>query len=209
MMICTIDCRTHKVRCTCINSDVFLIDMLLMNCLSYKTAIWSKHKSSKLCIDCNITHSGRNKYFFVYFADTLTDLSDIIRSLIWFVSDSNTTGKVDKLHMSACLFLKFHCHFKHLFRQHRIILICHSIACKECMDTEFLGTFFLQNLECFKNLFCCHTIFGISRIISFAYLNSSSGVSLEENMISPSLHPIALDIINSVMEEQSQPQPYS
>ena len=136
-----------------------------MDCLSYQATIRSHHETSHLCIDCNITHSGRNKYFFVYFADTLTNLSDIIRSLIWFVSDSNTTGKVDKLHMSACLLLKFHCHFKHLFRQHRIILICHSIACKECMDTEFLGTFFLQDLECFKNLLCCHTIFGISGVV--------------------------------------------
>ena len=45
--------------------------------------------------------------------------------------------------------------------------------------------------------------------ISSAYLNSFSGVSLEENMISPFLQPTALAIISSVSEEQSQPQPYS
>ena len=37
----------------------------------------------------------------------------------------------------------------------------------------------------------------------------AAGVSLEENMISPFLQPIALESISSVMEEQSQPQPYS
>lgn len=45
--------------------------------------------------------------------------------------------------------------------------------------------------------------------ISSAYLNSLSGVSLEENIMSPFLHPIALESISSVMDEQSHPQPYS
>ena len=38
---------------------------------------------------------------------------------------------------------------------------------------------------------------------------SSSGVSLEENIISSPLAPIASQSISSVSEEQSQPQPYS
>jgi hypothetical protein len=45
--------------------------------------------------------------------------------------------------------------------------------------------------------------------ISSAYLNSLSGVSLEENIMSPFLQPIALESISSVMDEQSHPQPYS
>ena len=36
-----------------------------------------------------------------------------------------------------------------------------------------------------------------------------SGVSLEENIMSSPVAPIALESISSVMEEQSQPQPYS
>jgi len=45
--------------------------------------------------------------------------------------------------------------------------------------------------------------------ISFAYTNSSAGVSLEENMISSPDIPISWDSISSVMEEQSAPHPYS
>ena len=44
---------------------------------------------------------------------------------------------------------------------------------------------------------------------SFAYSNSSEGVSLEENIIASPVAPIAFESISSVFEEQSQPQPYS
>ena len=42
-----------------------------------------------------------------------------------------------------------------------------------------------------------------------AYSNSSAGVALEENIISLPVMPIALLNINSVLEEQSHPKPYS
>ena len=80
--------------------------MLLMDCFCDKAAIRSHHETAKLCIDCNITHSGRNKYFFVYFADTLTDHTDIIWLLIRFIRNSDTTGKVDEFNVCTCLLLK-------------------------------------------------------------------------------------------------------
>ena len=43
----------------------------------------------------------------------------------------------------------------------------------------------------------------------FASTNSSAGVSLDENMISSPLNPILSDIISSVSDEQSVPQPSS
>ena len=42
-----------------------------------------------------------------------------------------------------------------------------------------------------------------------AYTNSSGGVSLDENIISSPLHPIAFESISSVFDEQSVPHPYS
>ena len=42
-----------------------------------------------------------------------------------------------------------------------------------------------------------------------AIWNSSAGVSLEENMMFSPVMPHRSEIINSVMEEQSQPQPSS
>ena len=91
MMICAIDCRTHQVCCACIHANVFFVSMLLVNCFCNKSAVWSEHKSSKLCVDCHIPHSCRNKYFFVYLTHTFTDYSNIIRLLIRFVRNTDTT----------------------------------------------------------------------------------------------------------------------
>ncbi len=63
------------------------------------------------------------------------------------------------------LLLKFHCNFKQYFRKHRIILICYGITCKECMDTKFFAPFAFRILNASNNLFCCHSVFCISRII--------------------------------------------
>ena len=38
-----------------------------------------KHKSSKLCIDCNITHSGRTKNLIIYLVYPFTDNCNIVR----------------------------------------------------------------------------------------------------------------------------------
>ena len=136
-----------------------------MNCLRYQTAIRSHHKTSHLCIDCHISHSCRNQNFLIYLADALTDLTDIIRCLIRSVRDSHTTGKIDKLHMSACFLLQINCQLKQFSGKHRIILVSHCITCKERMNTKFLCSLSFQNLKCFEDLLCGHTIFGISRIV--------------------------------------------
>ena len=48
-----------------------------------------------------------------------------------------------------------------------------------------------------------------SPIVAKLYLIDNSPIPLEENIISAPLHPIALESISSVMEEQSHPHPYS
>ena len=158
MMICSIHCRAHQVNSTRIYSDVVLISILLMDCFCHKAAIRSHHKAAKLCVDCNISHSCRNKYFFINLADTLSDHTDIIRFLIRCVRNSNTTRKINKLNMYSCFFLKTYCLFKKNFCKHWIIIICHCIAGKECMNTEFFCAFCLQCLKCFCDLLCCHSI---------------------------------------------------
>ena len=77
-----------------------------MDCFCHKAAIRSHHKTTKLCVNCNISHSCRNKYFFINLADTLSDHTDIIRFLIRCVRNSNTTRQINKLNMYSCFFLK-------------------------------------------------------------------------------------------------------
>ena len=171
VMVSTIHSRTHQVCGTCIYTDVLFVRMLFMDCFCHKASIRSKHKTAKLCVNRHIAHSSRNKNLFVHFSYTFTDHLDIVRFLIRFVRDSHTTGKVDELDMYTGLFLKLNCYFKQSTCKCRIIFISYSITCKECMDTELFCAFGLQDLECLKNLFSCHTVFGISRIIHNAVGN--------------------------------------
>ena len=67
--------------------------------------------------------------------------------------------------MGSSFFLKFYSQFKHYFCKHWIIFVCYCIAGKKCMDTEFFGSFCFQCAERFKDLICCHSVFGIPRII--------------------------------------------
>ena len=164
-MISTIHSRTHQIYCTGIYADILFMCMLLMDCFCDKAAIRSHHETAKLCIDRNITHSFRNKYFFINLAETLTDHTDIIWLLIRFIRNSDTTGKVDEFNVCTCLLLKLHGKLKHNLCKHWIIIIGHCVACKECMDSELFGTFGFQDTECVKNLLGSHSVFCISGII--------------------------------------------
>ena len=112
MMISTVNGRTHQVCCTRIYTDVFLIDMLLMDCLRNETAIRSEHESSHLGIDSNIAHSSRNKYFIICFMNALTDHTDIVRLLVRCVRNSNTTGEVYETYVASGLVAQLNNQFK-------------------------------------------------------------------------------------------------
>ena len=143
VMISSVHSRTHQVNCTCIYTNIFFVCMLFMNCRCNQAPVRSHHKTSHLCIDCHIAHTGRYQYFFIYAAHTITNRTDIIWLLIWFIRDTYTTGQVNEFDMYTCFFLKLYCNFEQNFRKHRIILIGYCVTCKECMNTEFFGTFFL------------------------------------------------------------------
>src|SRR5699024_8785123 len=70
-----------------------------------------------------------------------------------------------KAYLSSCLFLKLYCQFKKLFCQHRIILVGHSIAGQESMDTKLLCSLCFQNTESLKKLLLSHSVLGISRSV--------------------------------------------
>ena len=150
VMVSSVHCRTHKVNRTCIYTNVFFMCMFLVDCSCNQASIRSHHETSHLCIDCDISHTCRYQYFFVYTADTITDRTNIIRLLIWFVRNTYTTGQVDEFDVYTCFLLKFYRNFKQYFRKHRIIFICYGITCKECMDTKFFCSFCFQNFESFK-----------------------------------------------------------
>ena len=90
-MISAVHCRTHKVNGTSVNTDIFLVCVLFVNCSSYKRTVRTHHKSAKFCAKFYITHSGRNKNFVKYLVNTLADNSNVVWLLVRSVRDTNTT----------------------------------------------------------------------------------------------------------------------
>ena len=82
MMVCTVDSRTHQVRCTCIQTDILFENMFLMDGCCDQMSIRCQHKTSHLCKDSHITHTCRNKNLIVNLVNALTDDFDIIRCFI-------------------------------------------------------------------------------------------------------------------------------
>ena len=171
MMICTVHSRTHQIRCARIYADILFMSMLLMDRFCNKASVRCKHKAAKLRVDCNIAHSGRNQHFLIYFPHAFTDHLDIIRFLIRFVRNSDTSGQIDEFNMRTRFLLKLYSNFKKHFRKSRVILVRHRIACKKCMDAEFLCPFCFQDLEGFKDLFGGHAVFRVARVIHDAVGN--------------------------------------
>ena len=71
----------------------------------HESAVRSQHEAAKLCEDRHVTHSCRNKNFLVNLSYALTDDLDIIRLLIRSVRDTDSTGEVNELDISAGLLL--------------------------------------------------------------------------------------------------------
>ena len=150
MMICTVDCRTHQVCCTRIYTNIFFICMFLMNCLCNQTTIRSHHKTSHLCINRHIPKTSRNQYFFKYFFNTCTDDAYIVRCLIRFVRNANTTGKIYKADADAKFLFDLNDQFKQCSCQCRIIIICYRVTYQKRMQTKFLHAFVTENAICLK-----------------------------------------------------------
>ena len=91
VMICSIHGRSHKICCTGINTDIFLVNVFLMNSFGNKMSIWCQHESSKLCINRYISHSCRNKYLIKFLMNSFTYYSYIIRCTFWIIRYTYST----------------------------------------------------------------------------------------------------------------------
>ena len=90
VVICPIHSRAHKVHRTGIHSNIFLMGVFFMDGFGYQTTIRPHHKSSKLCVNGNLSHSCRNQDFFIGFPDTLSNSADIIRLLVRCIRNTYT-----------------------------------------------------------------------------------------------------------------------
>ncbi len=144
MVIRSIHRRAHKIHCTCIQANIFLISVLFVDRLRNQVPIRSKHISSKLCIDRDISHTCWNKDLLKCLPYTLTDRHNIIGLLIQSVWHSHAAGQIDKRYMHPRLFGKLHGSLKQQLCKCWIIIIRHCITRQERMYSHMLHTLCLE-----------------------------------------------------------------
>ena len=166
-MVRTVHGRTHEIACTGIYADVVLISILLMYSLSYQSAVRCKHISSKLCKYSHIHNTVCLKYLFIHFLYTLWYFKNIIRFFIRSIRYTDTAWQIDKLNAYTCFILYSYRKLKQFSGKLRIVFICYRIACKECMDTEMLYSFWLHYFKRLYKLLRSHSVLGISRIVHY------------------------------------------
>ena len=139
-MISTVDSGSHKVSGTSVNTDVLLVDVLLVNGSGNNCAVGSHHESPHLGIDCNVSHSCGNQDLIINLVDILSDNGDVIGSLVGLVSDTYSAGKIDELNVCSGFFFQFDSKLEKLSRKLSVVLIGNGVACKESVDTELLSS---------------------------------------------------------------------
>ena len=165
VMIGTINCRTHQVSCASIKADVFFVGVFFVNCSCNQSTVRSKHVTTKFGEDFNIAHTSRNEDFFISFANAFANCKNIVFRLFRFVSNADTTGKVDELNVSASFFFQFNCNFEKDACQFRIVVVGNSVGSKECVHTKMFNAFSKQFFISFGHLRTSQTVFSIARVI--------------------------------------------
>ena len=92
MMISTVHSRTHQITGTSVQTNIFFVNMFLMNTFCYEIAIRSKHEAAKFCKDGYITKSCRHQDFLKLFADTFTDYCNIVWLFVRCIWNTDTTA---------------------------------------------------------------------------------------------------------------------
>ena len=105
VVVSAVHSRTHQVYRACVNTDVLLVGMLLVDRSCHESAVRSQHEAAKLCEERHIAHSCRNKNFLVNLSYALADDLDVVRLLVRSVRDSDSAREVDELDVGASLFL--------------------------------------------------------------------------------------------------------
>ena len=84
--------RANQIDGACIDTDIVLVDLLLVDGLGDQTAVGAHHKAAHLGADGHIAHTGGNQDFVVGRVHSLADGMDVVGLLLGQVGDANAAG---------------------------------------------------------------------------------------------------------------------
>ena len=171
MVIGAIQRWTHEVRCTRIDADIFLVNMLVMDGRGNQATVWAHHKAAHFRENRYITHASRHENLLIHAANAFTNRLNIVRLLAGLVRNAHAARQVDELNVRARLLLQLNSQLEQHGGELGVIVVRHGIAAQEGMDAEMLGALGLERAERLEQLLGRHAILGIARVVHNAVRN--------------------------------------
>ena len=165
MVVGAIHGRANQIDGACIDTDIVLVDLLLVDSLGDQAAVGTHHKAAHLSADGHIAHAGGNQGLVVCRVYSLADGANVVGLLLGQVGDADAAGQIDEDDVCAGLALQAYGKLKEDARELGVVVVGDGVAGKECVDAKVLGTLGLEHAEGLEELLGGHAIFGVARVV--------------------------------------------
>ena len=165
MVVSAVHGGAHQVGRAGIQTDVFLIDVLLVDGSSYQSAVGAGGEAAHLGEDGDIAHAGGDQNFFKLLADALADGHDVVLRLLGAVRDADAAGQVDVGDMHAGGLLDADSQLEEDACQLRIIGVRDGVGGEEGVDAKVFGTLCSQLLVAVDHLLLSHAVLGVAGLV--------------------------------------------
>ena len=165
MVVSAIHGRADQIDGACVDTDIVLVDLLLVDGLGDQAAVGAHHKAAHLGADGHIAHAGRNQDLVVCRVHPLADGVNVVGLLLGQIGDADAAGQIDKGDMCAGLALQAHGKLKEDARKLGVVVVGDGVAGKECVDAKVLGALGLEHAEGLEELLGGHAVLGVARVV--------------------------------------------
>ena len=165
MVVSAIHGRTDQIDGACIDTDIVLVDLLLVDSLGDQAAVGSHHIAAHLGADGHIAHTGGNQDLVVGRVHPLADGVNVVGLLLGQIGDADAAGQIDEGDMCAGLALQAHGKLKEDARELGVVVVGDGVAGKECVDAKVFGALGLEHAERLEELLGGHAVLGVAGVI--------------------------------------------
>ena len=157
--------RADQIDGACVDTDIVLVDLLLVDGLGHQAAVGAHHKATHLGANRHIAHAGGNQNLVVGRMHSFADGMDIVGLLLGQVGDADAAGQIDKGDVCAGLALQAHGKLKEDARELGVVVVGDGVAGKECVDAKVFGALGLERAKGLEELLGGHAVFGVAGVI--------------------------------------------
>ena len=165
MVVGAIHGRADQIDGTGVDTDIVLVDLLLVDGLGDQAAVGAHHKAAHLGADGHIAHAGGNQDLVVCRVHPLADGVNVVGLLLGQIRDADAARQIDEGDVCAGLALQAHGKLKEDARKLGVVVVGDGIAGEEGVDTKVLGALGLEHAEGLEELLGGHTVFGVAGVI--------------------------------------------